>query len=71
MRLTATVIADGEVGGYVARAVEVEVTSQGETPEKALGALSEPLELYFEGDEDLVPAEHVTLVAPVDVRLSA
>jgi predicted RNase H-like HicB family nuclease len=33
---------------YVARCLEVEVTSQGETVEDALASLKEALELYFE-----------------------
>jgi predicted RNase H-like HicB family nuclease len=50
--LTAAVSKDGE--WYVARCLEVEVTSQGESVDDALAALREALELYFEDDE--VPA---------------
>jgi predicted RNase H-like HicB family nuclease len=35
---------------YVARCLEVEVTSQGETVEGALANLKEALELYFEDE---------------------
>ena len=37
-----------EDGLYVARCLEVEVTSQGSTVEQALANLKEALELYFE-----------------------
>lgn len=67
VRLTATVTP--EDGGYVARALEVEVASQGDSIEEALDNLREALELYFE-DED-VPETHPALVAPIDVPLSA
>lgn len=54
---------------YVARCLEVEVTSQGETIEAALANLGEALELYFE-DEPL-PAASKPIVAPVDIRIPA
>lgn len=53
---------------YVARCLEVEVTSQGETVEGALENLKEALELYFEDEalpEELEPPIIATL------RLSA
>jgi predicted RNase H-like HicB family nuclease len=43
---------------YVARCLEVEVTSQGVTSDDALANLKEALELYFESEplpEDLQP----------------
>lgn len=46
MRLTAAVT--HEHPWYVARCLDVEVTSQGETVEDALANLREALELYFE-----------------------
>ncbi|GGJ06846.1 hypothetical protein GCM10010885_14960 [Alicyclobacillus cellulosilyticus] len=46
LRLTAAVTKDGK--WYVARCLEVEVASQGETVEQALDNLREALELYFE-----------------------
>lgn len=67
VRLTATVTP--EDGGYVARTVEVEVASQGDTIDEALENLREALELYFEDEE--VPEAHAALVAPIDVPLSA
>ncbi|WP_017542809.1 type II toxin-antitoxin system HicB family antitoxin [Nocardiopsis prasina] len=51
LHLAVTVTPDHEAGGYVARAVDVEVASQGETEQEALDALTEALELYFEGDQ--------------------
>ncbi|MFC4562030.1 type II toxin-antitoxin system HicB family antitoxin [Nocardiopsis mangrovi] len=70
LRMTATIIPDTELGGYVARAIEVEVASQGESIEEALANLREALELYFE--DEAPPVEELpALVASVDVRLSA
>ncbi|HEV2757860.1 MAG TPA: type II toxin-antitoxin system HicB family antitoxin [Actinomycetota bacterium] len=46
MRLTAAVT--HEPPWYVARCLEVEVTTQGTTIEEALANLKEALELYFE-----------------------
>ncbi len=47
MRVTAAIT--HEPPWYVARCLEVEVTSQGESVEGALANLKEALELYFEG----------------------
>ena len=68
LRLTATVVADGD--WFVARCVEVEVASQGRTIEEALANLREALELYFE-DEPAPEALPEPIVAPIEVRLSA
>lgn len=38
---------------YVAKALEVEVASQGETEEQALENLQEALELYFEDNSNI------------------
>jgi predicted RNase H-like HicB family nuclease len=66
--LTAAVSKDGD--GYVARCLEVEVTSQGETVDEALTNLREALKLYFEDDD--VPASFVhPLVTPVEIRVPA
>ncbi|MDQ3957379.1 MAG: type II toxin-antitoxin system HicB family antitoxin [Actinomycetota bacterium] len=43
-----TVAVNHEPPWYVARCLDVEVTSQGETVEEALANLKEALELYFE-----------------------
>ena len=65
--LTAGVIRDGE--WCVARCLEVEVASQGESVEAALDNLREALELYFE-DAPVVEGSH-PIVAPIDVRIPA
>jgi len=66
-RLTAVI--NREDDGYVARCLEVEVTSQGETIESSLANLREALELYFE--DAPVPSALHPIVAPVEVRLPA
>ncbi len=48
MRFTAAVTDEG--AWHVARCLEVEVTSQGETLEEALVNLREALELYYDGE---------------------
>jgi predicted RNase H-like HicB family nuclease len=55
MQFTAAVT--HEDGWYVARALEVEVSSQGRTVEEALANLREALELYFEDEPAPEPAE--------------
>lgn len=67
VRLTATVTREG--AWYVARCLEVEVTSQGETIETALANLREALELYFE--DEPVPTVSEPIVAPVEIRIPA
>lgn len=66
MRFTAAV--SHEPPFYVARCLEVEVASQGETIEKALGNLKEVLELYF---EDASPPERIEPPIIASVELSA
>jgi len=53
---------------YVARCLDVEVASQGETSEEALANLKEALELYFE-DEVLPEGLEPPIIATL--RLSA
>jgi predicted RNase H-like HicB family nuclease len=67
VRLTA--ILTREEGWYVARCLEVEVTSQGDTVESALTNLREALELYFE--DEPMPAAQEPIIAPVEVRIPA
>jgi len=67
LHLTAAVTREGD--WYVARCLEVEVTSQGETIEDALANLTEALELYFE--DEPAPAAPAPIVAPVEVRVPA
>ncbi|OKK25376.1 hypothetical protein AMK09_02625 [Streptomyces sp. CB02488] len=66
LHLTAAVT--HEADWYVARCLQVEVTSQGETIEEALSNLREALELYFED----APAPEVidVITAPVEVRVA-
>lgn len=66
--LTAAVSRDG--AWYVARCLEVEVASQGETVDVALANLREALELYFEDDEVPATFEH-PLVTPIEIRIPA
>jgi predicted RNase H-like HicB family nuclease len=65
--LTAAVVRDGD--WYVARCLEVEATSQGESVEEASANLTEALELYFE-DAPLIDAPQ-PIVAPLKVRIPA
>lgn len=66
-RLTAAVTREGS--WYVARCLEVEVTSQGETLETALANLREALELYFE-ESPPVELPPPPIIAPVDVAIA-
>lgn len=66
--LTAAVVRDGE--WYVARCLEVEVASQGESIVDALANLREALELYFEDEELPGELEH-PLVTPIEIRIPA
>jgi predicted RNase H-like HicB family nuclease len=63
MRFTAAVT--HEPPWYVARCLEVAVTSQGESVQQALDNLREALELYF---EDQPFPDHIAtpIIAPVD-----
>jgi predicted RNase H-like HicB family nuclease len=51
---------------YVARCLEVEVTSQGESVDEALANLREALELYFE-DTPLPEGVEPPIIASVEV----
>ena len=51
---------------YVARCLEVEVASQGETVEEALDNLREALELYFE-DAPVPDLAEPPIIASVDI----
>ena len=64
VRLTAAIT--NEPPWYVARCLEVEVASQGETVEEALANLKEALELYFE-DAPLPEAGEPPIIASVEV----
>ncbi len=66
MRLTAAVTREGN--WYVARCIEVEVTSQGKSVEDALTNLQEALQLYFEDAK--VPEPIVNpIIAPIEISI--
>jgi predicted RNase H-like HicB family nuclease len=56
MQLTAAITHEGD--WYVARCLEVEVTSQGDSIDSALESLKEALELYFEDQDGSVSFEN-------------
>ena len=64
VRFTAAVSHEGP--WYVARCLEVEVTSQGETVDTALANLREALELYFD-DQPFPEGIEPLIIAPVDI----
>lgn len=64
MRFTAAV--SRETPWYVARCLEVEVTSQGGTVDEALDNLREALELYFD-DQPFPESIEPPIIAPVEV----
>lgn len=66
MRLTAAITK--EDNWYIAKCLEVEVTSQGKTVEEALENLKEALELYF---EDAPPIDPIItpIIAPLEVEI--
>ena len=66
LRLTAAVSQEEDL--YVARCLEIEVTSQGESVEAALRNLEEALELYFE-DMPPPPGLKPSMVAPIEVHV--
>lgn len=66
IRMTAAVTKEDEL--YVARCLEIEVTSQGDTLEEALHNLREALELYYEDAVDFeVPISPI--IAPLDIEV--
>ena len=64
MRLTAAVTHEGS--WYVARCLEVEVTSQGATVDESLANLQEALELYFE-DQPIPEGSEPPIIASVEI----
>jgi predicted RNase H-like HicB family nuclease len=62
--LTAAITREGV--WYVARCLEVEVTSQGADVDDALGNLREALELYFE-DAPVPEASEPPMIASVEI----
>ena len=68
VQLTAAITHEGS--WYVARCLQVEVTSQGESVEHALDNLREALELYFE-DEPLPADVRAPIIAPIEISVRA
>lgn len=68
---TLTAVITRESTWYVARCLQVEVTSQGPTVEDALANLKEALELYFaDGASVPEPVSH-PLVTQIEIRTPA
>jgi predicted RNase H-like HicB family nuclease len=65
MTFTAAVTHEGD--WYVARCLEVEVTSQGESAEGALENLKEALELFF--DEEVPPVVEHPVIATIELSV--
>jgi predicted RNase H-like HicB family nuclease len=68
LHLTAVVTQDGD--WYVARCLEIEAVSQGETVEQALANLRDVVEVYLE-EEGPPPALAHPLVTSIDVPIPA
>jgi predicted RNase H-like HicB family nuclease len=68
VQLTAAITHEGD--WYVARCLQVEVTSQGESVEAALANLREALELYFE-DEPIPDDVQAPIIAPIEISIRA
>ena len=68
IQFTAAITHEGD--WYVARCLQVEVASQGESIEQALANLREALELYFE-DEPLPADVQAPIIAPVEITVHA
>jgi predicted RNase H-like HicB family nuclease len=64
VRFTAAISHEGP--WYVARCLEVEVTSQGDSVDSALANLREALELYFD-DQPFPEGIEPPIIAPVDI----
>lgn len=66
MRLTAAITREDD--WYVAKCLEVDIASQGETLEAAMENLKEALELYY---EDGFPVDPVItpIIAPLEVEI--
>ncbi len=69
MRLTAAITQEGP--WWVARCLEVDVTSQGESLDEARANLAEGLALYFEDQPEALADAQVPIIATVDVDLAS
>jgi len=61
LKLTAVLVKE-DVGGYSSICPELNVASQGETVEEAVGNLKEAVELYLEDEDAVIPE---TIVKPI------
>jgi len=61
LKLTAVLVKE-DVGGYSSICPELNVASQGETVEEAVGKLKEAVELYLEDEDAVIPE---TIVKPI------
>ena len=68
--VTLTATLTPEEGGFVARCLELDVTSEGDTVEEALAMLREAVELYLE-DEPLPDHLGRPVVTSFDVTVAA
>ncbi len=69
MRLTAAITHEGP--WWVARCLEVEVTSQGESLEEARANLAEALALYFEDQPEALAQAEPPIITAVDVDVAS
>jgi predicted RNase H-like HicB family nuclease len=68
--ITLTASLTPEEGGYVARCIELGVTTEGDTLEEALAMLREAVELYLEDEPVPEPVAH-PVVTSFDVTVDA
>lgn len=68
--ITLTATLTPEEGGFVARCLELDVTSEGDTVEEALAMLRETVELYLE-DEPVPESLGHPVVTSFDVTVAA
>ena len=71
VKVTAVVTREKGEGLYVARGVEVDVASQGESVEEALTNLQEAIELYFEDEADAPSSLSLAEVRSIEVSIPA
>ncbi len=69
MRLTAAITHEGP--WWVARCLEVEVASQGESLEEARANLAEALALYFEDQPEALAHTEPPIITAVDVDIAS
>lgn len=69
MRFTAAITREGP--WWVARCLEVEVTSQGESLDGARANLAEALALYFEDEAAELDMQEPPIIAPVEVDVGS